>query len=119
MFRRVAAILGHLLIVEIRNNGSVALEKINILKSKTKIMDVHYDNFEMQSYMKSSKLNLDEVRLFFALRSKSYPAKMNYKKMKKGNLKCTFLCDSEETRDLLFESCQPIQSRISYPVNVI
>ena len=80
--------------------------------------DVHYDKFEMQSYMKSSKLNLDEIRLLFALRSKSYHAKMNYKKMNKGNLKCTFLCDSEETQDHIFESCQPIQSRISYPVNV-
>ena len=87
-------------------------------KSKTKMKDVDYDKFEMQSYMKSSKLNLDEIRLLFALRSKSYPAKMNYKKMNKGNLKCTFLCDSEETQDHIFESCQPIQSRISYPVNV-
>ena len=58
--------------------------------------DVHFDYFEMQSLMKSSKLNLDEIILLFALRSKSYPAKMNYKKMNKGYLKCTFLCDSEK-----------------------
>ena len=54
--------------------------------------DVHYEKLEMQSYTKSSKLNLDGIRLFFALRSKPYPAKMNYKKINKGNLKCTFVC---------------------------
>ena len=86
-------------------------------KSKTKLKDVHYEKFIIQSYMKSSRLNLDEIRLLFALRSKSYPAKINYKTINKGNLKCTFLCDSEETQDQILKNGPPLQSRVSYPLH--
>ena len=35
--------------------------------------------------------------------------------MNKGNLKCSFQCDSDETQEHIFQNCQPILSRISYP----
>ena len=44
--------------------------------------------------------------------------KINYKKMNKGNLKCTFYCNCDETQEHIFQHCQPILSRISYPVIV-
>ena len=31
---------------------------------------------------------------------------------------CTFLCNSEETQSHIFENCEPIKSRIGYPMNV-
>jgi hypothetical protein len=80
--------------------------------------DLHYQKLEMQSYMKNGSFNQEEIKLLFSLRSKSYPAKINYKKMNKGNLKCTFYCNSDETQEHIFQHCQPIQSRISYPVIV-
>ena len=48
------------------------------------------------------------------LRSKSYPAKVYYKKINKGNINGSFKCDSDETQEHIFQSCQPILSRISY-----
>ena len=78
--------------------------------------DVHYQKLEMQSYLKNGRFNQEEIKLLFSLRSKSYPAKINYKKINKGNLKCTFQCKSDETQEHIFQNCQPILSRISYPV---
>ena len=43
---------------------------------------------------------------------------MNFRKLNKGNLICSFLCKSEETQIHIFEQCRPIQSRINYPANV-
>ena len=77
--------------------------------------DVHYEKFEMQPYIKNGSFTLEEIKLLFSLRSKSYPAKINYKKINKGNLKCSFQCDSDETQEHIFQNCQPILSRISYP----
>ena len=38
--------------------------------------------------------------------------------MNKGDLSCRFSCNSEETQSHIFENCEPIKSRISYPLNV-
>ena len=79
---------------------------------------MHYSEFVIQPYLISSDLSLPEKKLLLSLRSKCYPAKMNFKKLNKGSLMCSFLCQSEETQKHIFEQCRPIQSRISYPVNV-
>ena len=68
--------------------------------------------------MTSSLFKLQEIKLLFSLRSKCYPAKMNFTKLNKGNLKCSFKCDSNETQDHIFEHCDPIKQRISYPFTV-
>ena len=60
-------------------------------RSKTKMKDLHYQKLKMQSYMKNGSFNQEEIRLLFSLWSKSYLAKINYRKMNKGNLICTFL----------------------------
>ena len=46
------------------------------------------------------------------LRSKSYSAKMNFRKMFKNYLKCSFNCDNNETQSHIFEDCKPIQSKL-------
>ena len=79
---------------------------------------MHYSEFVIQPYLIISDLSLPEKKLLLSLRSKCYPAKMNFKKLNKGSLMCSFLCQSEETQKHIFEQCRPIQSRISYPVNV-
>ena len=38
--------------------------------------------------------------------------------MNRGNLKCIFQCNSEETQHHIFEICGPIRARIGYPVTV-
>ena len=38
--------------------------------------------------------------------------------MNRGNLKCSFQCNSEETQNHIFETCGPIQARIGFPVTV-
>ena len=64
--------------------------------------DKHYEKFEMQPYIKNCSFTLEEIKLLFSLRSKSYPAKINYKNINKGNLKCSFQCDSDETQEYIF-----------------
>ena len=38
--------------------------------------------------------------------------------MNRGNLRCSFYCNSEETQNHIFEKCGPIRARIGYPVTV-
>ena len=37
---------------------------------------------------------------------------MNFPKMNRGNLKCVFLCDQQETQVHIFEDCQPIRDKL-------
>ena len=79
---------------------------------------MHYEKLEIQPYLHSSQISFDQKQLLYSLRSKCYLARMNFKKMNKGNLRCRFDCNQEETQAHIFENCGPIQARISYPVNV-
>ena len=100
--------------------GKAAFQHLIDMKqlSKKKLADLHYKKFEIQPYMISSQFNLQEIKLLFSLRSKCYPAKMNFTKLNRGNLKCSFQCNSNETQDHIFEDCEPIKQRISYPFTV-
>ena len=51
-------------------------------------------------------------------RSKCYPAKMNFKKMNKGDLKCIFLCHQEETQDYIFETCPAIRQKLDFSLSM-
>ena len=77
-----------------------------------------YKEFKMQPYMNTSTFNTQEINLLFSLRSKCYPAKMNLKKMHRGDLKCSLKCDVQETQFHIFQECEPIKTKLvisSYP----
>ena len=81
-------------------------------KSKKKMKYLEYNDFKIQSYMNTSIFTTQEIKLLFSLRSKCYPAKVNFKKLHKGDLKCTFLCNVEETQSHIFQDCEPIKANL-------
>ena len=86
--------------------------------SKKKMKHLEYREFKMQSYMNTSIFTTHEINLLFSLRSNCYPAKMNFRKLHRGDLKCTFKCDVQETQFHIFQECEPIRSKLglsSYP----
>ena len=62
--------------------------------------------------MIEDNFSLNEKKLLFALRSKSYKARMNYKKMNRNNLMCSLKCNTEETQIHIFQSCRPIIDKL-------
>ena len=64
-------------------------------KSKKKLAYVKYSSLEMQPYIKSKQFSIKEKILLFSLRSGCHPAKLNFKKMNKGNLMCSLKCENE------------------------
>ena len=82
---------------------------------KKKLSDLKYDSLQIQPYMNHTKFGKNEIQLMCLLRSKTHPAKNNFRKMYKNNLKCSFNCDSIETQDHIFETCTPILSRLKEP----
>ena len=47
-----------------------------------------------------------------------WTAKMNFRKMNKGDLKCIFKCDENETQYHIFENCQPLRTKLNLNTNV-
>ena len=82
---------------------------------KQKLGDIKYDTFKIQPYMNHKKFGKKEIKLMCLLRSNSYPDKMNYRKMFKNNLKCSFDCNRYETQIHIFEECSPISTKLSTP----
>ena len=74
--------------------------------------DLVYKDFKMQPYMNTNTFSTHEINLLFSLRSKCYPAKMNFRKMHRGDLKCSLKCDVQETQCHIFEECEPIRSKL-------
>lgn len=58
-------------------------------QTKKKMKDLQYDKLSIQNYLISDLFSLEEKYLLSSLRSMCYPAKMNFRKMHKGNLKCS------------------------------
>ena len=83
--------------------------------SKKKLKEIKYQELKIQSYMNHKMFGEKEIKIMCLLRSKSYPAKMNYKKMNKNNLKCSFNCKSDETQNHIFEQCLPIIEKMEVP----
>ena len=71
-------------------------------KCEKKLKYVKYTKFAIQPYLTSKKLSMEEKKLLFSLRSKCYPAKMNYRKQFKGNTQCSLKCRTNETQDHIF-----------------
>ena len=67
-----------------------------------------YDKLAIQSHLVSDLFSVEEKRLLFSLRSMCNPAKMNFRKMNKGNLKCSFQCNQDETHIHIFQECTPL-----------
>jgi hypothetical protein len=82
-------------------------------QSKTKLKALEYKTFSIQPYITINQFSLKQIKLLYSMRSNCYPAKMNFKKMHRGDLKCIFLCDQEETQLHIFEHCQPIKLKLN------
>ena len=65
---------------------------------KKKLQDLNYDIFRTQEYMTCGQFCQEEIKLLFALQSKTYSAKMNFKNINRGDLKCIFQCNEYETQ---------------------
>ena len=80
--------------------------------NKKKLGDITYHAFNVQPYLTNKNFTRKEINLLHRLRSKCHPAKMNFRKMHKNNLKCSLNCDSLETQKHIFEECRPIINKI-------
>ena len=87
-------------------------------KCEKKLGNLKYTDLSIQPYIVSNRISIEEKQLLFSLRSKCYPAKMNFRKQYKGNLKCSFQCPDEETQSHIFENCGPIKAKLSDSVNL-
>ena len=74
----------------------------------TKLDDLKYTTFELQPYFSCPEFGPKEVKIISLLRSKSHPAKANFRKLHRDNIKCSLGCNSEETQIHIFEQCTPI-----------
>ena len=74
-------------------------------KSLSKIKDIKYECVKIQEYLKSPNFNQKERNLLYALRSRSHPAKLNYRKINSFNLKCSLGCQENEHQYHIFENC--------------
>ena len=78
------------------------------------MQDLKYDRLRTQDYLINGQFSQEEINLLFALRSKSYAAKMSFRKINRGDLKCVFQCGQLETQSHIFENCKPIQNQLNY-----
>ena len=85
--------------------------------SKSKMKDLVYKDFKIQPYMNTNTFSTHEINLLFSLRSKCYPAKMNFKKLHRGDLNCSLKCDVQETQFHIFQECEPIRSKLGLSTN--
>ena len=71
-----------------------------------------YKELKIQSYLSQSNFTLKEIKLLFEIRSNSYKAKTNFKKMNRSNLNCSLQCKSKETQIHIFQSCKPVLDKM-------
>lgn len=79
---------------------------ITLKNGLSKIRDVRYDTLKIQEYLKSEIFNPKERNLLYSLRSRSHPAKLNYRELNSGNLKCSLGCPDNEDQTHIYENCQ-------------
>ena len=83
------------------------LEKKNQL---SKIKDLKYYSFEIQSYLTSKDFNSSQRNLLYSLRSRMHPAKINFRKMHSNNLECSQGCQGQEDQRHIFAGCDKLNS---------
>ena len=77
--------------------------------------NISYEHLELQNYMNHPKFGQKEIKLMCLLRSKTHSAKLNFRKMHKNDLKCSFQCNTVESQEHIFEECQPIHTQLKKP----
>lgn len=83
-------------------------------KSKhSKLDNVNYTRFKIQPYLVHKNFNNEEKNLLYSLKSRCYPAKINFKKMFQHNLKCRFGCNIDEDQQHSLTSCIPVVSKFT------
>ena len=87
-------------------------------RSKKKMHQLQYNTLGIQCYLTDSSFSHNEIKLLFSLRSNCYPVKMNFRKMNKWDLKCSFKCDEFETQVHVFENCEPIKKKLNFSTSV-
>ena len=87
-------------------------EYIRLKKTHSKIKDITYDKFEIAPYLKSPLFTNEEVNILYALRSRSYKCKINFKNMYRNNLQCKLKCVAEDSPEHIFYSCKPILQQL-------
>ena len=99
-------------------NSAFKLYLNHIRNNRKKTKDIVYEQFELQPYFTHAKFGKKEIKLMCLLRSKTHPAKANFKKLNRNNLKCSLLCNTIETQEHIFQECQPIRRHMKNPISV-
>ena len=81
-------------------------------KCKKKMKYLEYDKLAIQSYIINGSFTLKQTKLLFSLRSHCYPAKINFRKMNRGNLGCSLGCNEDESQSHIFEKCKPLRLKL-------
>ena len=84
---------------------------IKVKNGLSKIVHIEYDTLKTQEYLKSTNFNSEERNLLYSLRSRAHPAKLNYRKMYSGNLKCSLGCQEDENQGHIFENCPFLKTK--------
>ena len=61
----------------------------------SKIKEVEYREVKIQDYLTDKMFNRSERKLLYALRSRCYTAKQNFKSLYKNNMSCRFWLSGE------------------------
>ena len=77
---------------------------------KSKLEHLQYENLQIQPYLTDTGLTYKQMYLLYSLRSRSHPAKSNYRIMYNGQLQCSFGCSSSETQQHIFEACKQLRA---------
>ena len=77
-------------------------EMIEKKNSLSKIKDIKYEAFAIQSYLKSKNFNSQERNLLYSLRSRMYDATTNFIQLHLNNLKCYHGYNTDEDQRHIF-----------------
>ena len=73
-----------------------------------KTKSIKYDKHIIQPYLTNNLFDKKDIKLLILLRSRCHPEKMNFEKLNKFNLSCSFNCKENETQEHVFEKCEEI-----------
>ena len=81
--------------------------------TKSKLNLLKYEQLDIQPYLQEPRLSMKEINLLYSLRSRSHPAKTNYRKMYNNNFGCFFGCLEDEDQKHIFEKCEKIRNNLT------
>ena len=83
-----------------------------------KTKSIKYDKHIIQPYLTNNLFDKKEIKLIILLRSRCHPAKMNFEKLNKFNLRCSLKCNENETQEHVFEYCEEIIKNMKQTTNI-